>query len=197
MKKRFNVLAIIAVVTAALTLTGCGALMRTGMQALQKENPAPTVSTSTPSVSPTTTASKKAGPYNILDGLTTKEDGSILYFYGNDFMLAMPNNNWWDYEQIDDNSVKFYLVESKNAGYGGHLVTIRAYDMNDTSYENIPHYAVAGTGSQSGKRFVAIFPTDVQFDPGNATEASHYQELYNHVQKIGEGAANSPFATSN
>ncbi len=200
MKRRFNVFVIIVVFAAALTLTGCGALMRAGMQTMQKDNPAPSVSTTTPSAtpsSPTPTASKKSGPYNIMDGFTTKEDGSILYFYGNDFMLAMPNNNLWGYEQIDDNTVKFYLVESRNSGYGGHLVTIRAYDANDNSYENIPHYAVAGTGSQSGKRFVAIFPTDVQYDGGNSTEASHYRELYDHVRKIGEGAANSPFATSN
>ena len=200
MKRRLSVLAIGIVFAAALTLSGCGALMRAGMQTAQKDNPAPSVSTTTPSAtpaSPTTTPSKKTGPYNIMDGFTTKEDGSILYFYGNDFMLAMPNNNLWGYEQIDDNTVKFYLVESRNSGHGGHLVTIRAYDANDNSYENIPHYAVAGTGSQSGKRFVAIFPTDVQYDGGNSTEASHYRELYDHVRKIGEGAANSPFATSN
>ena len=82
-----------------------------------------------------------------------------------------------------------------DAGYGGRIVTIKAYDMDDDSYKNIPSYQVAGVGRNVNKRFIAIYPSDVQYDPNDATQAAEYKELYDHTRKISEGAANSPFYT--
>ena len=135
--------------------------------------------------------------YDITEGYQSKAEGSLVRLYFNDFQLVMPGNDKWSYEVSDDRqSVTFYLFSANQEGYGGKLVTIRAYDAGDTSYEKIPSWQVAGTGGNTGKRFVAIYPTDLQYNSNDSTQAADYQELYAHVRKIAEGMANSPLYTS-
>lgn len=134
--------------------------------------------------------------YDILQGLQIQRDGSALYMYGNDFLLSMPIDDDWEYVQNTKDSFSIIYIPGKNAGYGGHLVTIKAYDLNDTSYTNLPSYKIAGRGKNTNKVFVAIFPTDVQFDSNNKSQASRYQDLFEYVQKISDGAVNSPFQTA-
>ena len=133
--------------------------------------------------------------YDILEGLQIQKDGSALYLYGNDFMLIMPNDDDWAYEKTDNDTLRIYLVDAQESGYGGNLVTIKAYDLDDNSYEMLPSYSVAGVGRNVNKRFIAIFPTDVQWDHNDEDQEEDYRELYEHVHKIGEGAVNSPFRT--
>ena len=108
----------------------------------------------------------------------------------------MPNTDDWEYTQNGPDSFSIYMTEPRTEGFGGHLVTIKAYDLNDTSYEEIPYYHVAGVGQNVNKRFVAIYPTDVQFDSANSGQAARYRELLEYLEKIGEGAVNSPFQTA-
>ena len=79
---------------------------------------------------------------------------------------------------------------------GGKLVTIRAYDPDDKSYESLPDYHVAGTGPNTGKRFVAIYPTDLQCSTEYESVVIRYKDLKDYLFKIGEGAVNSPLRTS-
>ena len=134
--------------------------------------------------------------YDIMEGWEAMQDGSIMYLYGNDFMLMMPNTDDWEYRQESGDSFSIYMTEPRTEGFGGLLVTIKAYDLADDSYTKLPSYSVAGVGQNVNKRFVAIFPTDVQFDLENSAQTARYKELLDHVTKIGEGAANSPFQTS-
>lgn len=142
------------------------------------------------------TSSSSTSEYDILKGLQIQRDGSALYMYGNDFLLSMPIDDDWEYVQNDKDSFSIIYIPGKNAGYGGHLVTIKAYDPNDTSYTNLPSYRVAGKSKNTNKVFVAIYPTDVQFDSNNKSQAARYQDLYEYVQKISDGAVNSPFQTA-
>ena len=130
--------------------------------------------------------------FDILDGYEIKKDGSVRYIYGNDFMLTMPDGDDWEIEPIDDDSFKIYLKQAKEDGYEGDLVTIKAYDMDDDSYMDLPSYHVAGIGRNVDKRFVAIYPTDARWNSLDSEQADRYKELQEHLQKIGEGAANSP-----
>ena len=140
--------------------------------------------------------SSSSSEYDILEGLQIQRDGSALYMYGNDFLLSMPIDDDWEYVQNDKDSFSIIYIPGKNAGYGGHLVTIKAYDSNDTSYTNFPSYRVAGRSKNTNKVFVAIFPTDVQYDSNNKSQAARYQDLFEYVQKIDENAVNSPFQTA-
>ena len=136
--------------------------------------------------------------YDITKGmmLQASEDGSIEYMYFNDFLLVMPNNSKWGWEQTDKNTIKFFLFSAQQEGYGGHLVTIRAYDLDDNSYEQLPSYHIAGVGKNVGKRFIAEYPTDVQWNGQDAEQDADYRDLESYLQKIGEGAVNSPFQTA-
>ena len=142
---------------------------------------------------PTTEA---AGDYDIAEGMELVESGSELLLYGNDFLLIMPNNDKWGYEQTSTDCLQIYLKAARDDGFGGNLVSIMAFDPEDTTYEEFPSYSIAGTGQNVNKTFIALFPTDVQFNPEDADQQADYEELYNHVQKIAEGMADSPFQTA-
>lgn len=135
--------------------------------------------------------------YNIMDGFmkNASEDGSVAYMYFNDFLLTMPNNDKWSMEDGKD-YVTIYLWAAQQEGYGGRLVTIRAYDLNDNTYEQLPSYHVAGVGKNAGVRFIAEYPTDVQWNTNDATQDADYRDLQAYLQKIGEGAVNSPLQTA-
>ena len=151
-------------------------------------------SASTSETTETTTAS--ADDYDIMSGFELQEYGSELLLYGNDFLLIMPNDDDWGYEKLSPTSLEIYLKDAREDGLDGHLVTIMAFDPDDTSYEDFPEYAVAGHGPNCGKTFIALFPTDVQYNMEDEDQAEDYEELSTHVHKIAEGMANSPFQTA-
>ena len=166
-----------------------------------------TVATTTASTTTATTAATTAatiaattqasGVYDIKKGMETKtsSDGSIAYLYFNDFMIVMPNNDKYSFDASGD-SVTFYLWAAQQEGYGGELVTIKAYDINDDSYKNLPSYSDAGIGQNVNKRFIAIFPTDAPWNTNDATQTADYKDLSEYLHKIGAGAVNSPMVTS-
>lgn len=119
-------------------------------------------------------------------------DGKEQYMYFNDFLLVLPNDSDIGFEGKGD-SVDILCIPAKNEGYAGKLVTIRAYDMNDDSYKNLPNYHVAGVGQNVHKRFIAIYPTDLQFGPNSKAK---YDELHDIVYRIQEGSADSPLQTA-
>ena len=138
------------------------------------------------------------GTYGILDNLWENNANGITYLYGNDFLLTMPNNSEWGYEQTAADSFRIFYVPTRDNGIkeGGVLVTIKAYDENDNSYTDLPmEYHVAGVGQNTGKRFIAIYPSDVQYNFDNEEEKAGYLDMLHYLEKIGEGAVNSPFQT--
>ena len=193
MKKHNKLLVImLALIMSVMTLlAGCGG----GGQETTEPTEEPKVEETTTEGQTTTSTSN----YNIMEGFEEKanDDGSIKYLYFNDFMIVMPGNDKWGYEAAPDNqSVTFYLKSARDSNMGGNLVTIRAYDINDNSYEGLPSYSVAGVGGTTNMRFVAQFPTDVQWDGSDAQQDADYRDLSDYVHKIGEGAVNSPVATA-
>ena len=54
----------------------------------------------------------------------------------------------------------------------------------------LPSYSVIG--EKNGKMYVAEYPSDVQFDTADEKAAADYQAVYEEVNKIKEGAADSP-----
>ena len=199
MKKynRYPVIMLALIMAVMTLLAGCGGGSSTQETEPQEE---PKTEESAPAVAEETgTETPAAGSYDIMDGFEkkTNDDGSVEYLYFNDFMLVMPGNEKWSYEASPDKqSVTFYLYSAQQEGYGGRLVTIRAYDIDDSSYETLPSYSVAGVGGKTNKRFIAEFPTDVQWNGQDSTQDADYRDLSGYLHKIGEGAVNSPLATS-
>ena len=141
-------------------------------------------------------ATESTGGYDIMEGSQLVENGSELLLYGNDFLLVMPNNDKWGYEQTSEDCLEIYLKSARDDGYGGNLVSIMAFDPEDTTYEEFPDYSIAGKGQNVNKTFIALFPTDVQFNPEDSEQEADYNELLTHVKKIAEGMADSPFQTA-
>lgn len=139
-----------------------------------------------------------AGDYDISKGFAkeTNSDGSIEYLYFNDFMMTMPGNEKWSFE-MKGNTVTFYLFSAQQEGYGGKLVSIIAYDLNDDSYKQLPSYHEAGITTNSNVRLIAEYPTDVQWNHSDASQEADYKDLQAYLQKIGAGAGavNSPLQT--
>lgn len=139
-----------------------------------------------------------ASDYDVEKGFKkeTSDDGSMDYLYFNDFVIAMPHNDKWGYE-TNGNEVSFFLLAAQQGDFGGRLVTIKAYDADDNSYEQIlVPYQVAGVGKNVNKRFVAIYPSDVQYDFNDEQQTADYMELFDYLKKIKEGASDSPLQLS-
>lgn len=107
------------------------------------------------------------------------------------FTIYLPEDADWSYEVINKNTVSLYYEPARKSGNGGLLVSIEAYDWGDNSYENLPSYTIAGVSEK--KKYIAIFPTDVQFD---SKQAAGYNTMFKYVQRIdynGKDADNNPF----
>lgn len=187
-QKKYLILMLAMLMSVSMLLAGCGG----------NAGPDPQEEVNTEENQDDSRTAESVSGYNIMEGFEelTNDDGSIKYLYFNDFMMVMPGSGKWSCEPAEDGqSVTFYLDSAKDGGYGGRLVTIAAFDINDDSYKNLPSYSVAGTGSSTNMRFVAEFPTDVQWNGEDPEQDADYRDLSDYVHKIGEGAVNSPLTT--
>lgn len=136
--------------------------------------------------------------YDILSNVQRQNGTNNLAWLGSDyFLLSVPSSLSWHWEQIDSCAFSLYYTPAQEAGYGGHLVTIRAYPLGDTSFQDAPSWALAG--QTDTLQYVAFFPTDVQFDPDDTVQASEYCALLSYLQKIETkaGTCESPFTCEN
>lgn len=134
--------------------------------------------------------------YDIAEGLEINEiDEDTLELKGNGFTLTMPNTGTWSYRENENThqSLDLYYLTADETGYDGGFLTIMAMDLDDTSYEDFPAYTIAGENAKLGKRFIAMFATDVRFDPEDATQANEYKFLSDYVHTIDASSPSSPF----
>lgn len=117
-------------------------------------------------------------------------------FFGNDyFQLYLPADVGWDYESVDSQTVRFFMTDAKNGGFGGTFLTIEAFDWGDNGYEDWPACRVAGVSGE--KKYVALFPTDLQYDPQSEEQMTAYQRLRDLVERIGPESPDNPFIVLN
>ena len=131
-----------------------------------------------------------SGDYDIASNLQLAGGGDEKVIDTDHFTITLTHGSSWDYTVDSKTSVTIYNVAAKEANYGGRLVSIKAYDPADKDYEMFPSYSVIG--EKDGKVYVAEYPSDVQFDPSDEQAAADYQAVYEEVNKIREGAADSP-----
>ena len=131
-----------------------------------------------------------SGDYDIASNLQLAGGGDEKAIDTDHFTITLTHGSSWDYTVDSKTSVTIYNVAAKEANYGGRLVSIKAYDPADKDYEMFPSYSVIG--EKDGKVYVAEYPSDVQFDPSDEQAAADYQAVYEEVNKIREGAADSP-----
>ncbi len=130
-----------------------------------------------------------SGSYDIARNIGVGYD-KTEYLYSDYFTLNMPDFPCdWDYEVYGKTSVQIVHYPSRDAGCGGNVVSIMAYDKDDDSYKMLPHYTVAGESKD--KIYIACFPTDVQFSP--ETEKG-WRQLSEFFQDIDESNPDNPFS---
>ena len=130
-----------------------------------------------------------SGEYDIARNIGVGYD-KTEFLYSDYFVLNMPDfPSDWGYEVYGKTSLEIFHYPSRDAGYGGNVVSIMAYDKDDDSYNILPHYTVAGESKD--KIYIACFPTDVQFSP--ETEKG-WRQLSEFFQQIDVNDPDNPFS---
>ncbi len=179
-KTKTIIAAILMSLTLMLVMTACGS----------KEEPAeePATDTQTEEQAPT---DETADDYDIAANLKLMGDPDGVKIVDTDhFTLTLPLGGTWDYDYDSKTSITFYNIAGREADCGGRLFSLVAYEPDDTSYENLPHYSVVGEAG--GKVYVAEYPSDVQADIEVEEHMEQYQTVYAEVSKIESKAADSP-----
>ena len=134
-------------------------------------------------------ALSKTAAYDIARNIGVGYD-KTEFLYSDYFVLNMPDfPSDWDYEVLSKTAFQIFHYPSRDAGCGGNVVSIMAYDKDDDSYEILPHYTVAGESRD--KIYIACFPTDVQFS--RETEKG-WRQLSEFMQQIDVDDADNPFS---
>ena len=128
--------------------------------------------------------------YDIASNLQLAGGGDEKALDTDHFTITLTHGSSWDYTEDSRTSITIYNVAAREANCGGRLVTIKAYDPADKDYEMLPSYSVIG--EKNGKMYIAEYPSDVQFDPSDEQAAADYQAVFEEVNRIREGAADSP-----
>ena len=105
------------------------------------------------------------------------------------FKVTLPNGDSWDYEVVSPTQITFYNKAARKAKMGGTLFNLEVFDLDDESYDMVPSAVV---GEKDGKKIVAVFTSDVQYDVENEDAAKEYMDVYDVVQTISDDEAKSP-----
>jgi len=133
------------------------------------------------------------GEFDISANIQFQASQGYALLINNYFSVCLPALPEWDVEVIDKETLSFYYPPAADAGFGGHFLTIKAFDLNDYSYEDFPAWSLAGVDAE--KQYVAIFPTDVQYDPDSSVQMSEFNTLYSAAREIdcSSGSDYNPF----
>lgn len=105
------------------------------------------------------------------------------------FEVTLPNGASWDYEVVGPTEIRFFNKAAKEAELGGTLFTLEAFEPDDESYDMVPNAVI---GEKDGKKIVAVFTSDVQYDIQDEAATKEYMEVYDVVQTISDDASKSP-----
>ncbi len=128
--------------------------------------------------------------YNIASNLKETVSEGTKTIETDYFTLTLSLPDTWNFEQDSSTSITFYNITGRDAGCGGKLLTLIAFEPEDDSYKGFPHYSVVG--ESGGKVYIADYPSDVQADMEVEEHMKQYETVYAEVNKIEAKAADSP-----
>lgn len=119
-----------------------------------------------------------------------KRKGKSVYRVS-DFSLKLPNS--WKNNYIvkktgkkrKNSYVAFYAKKCYKKNKLGWLFSIARY--KDESYQELPAYELVG--KWNGFNYVAVYPTDVQFEGTSKAATKQYQKLSKSVEKVARSIA--------
>lgn len=144
--------------------------------------------------------------YDIRDGLKTECSDGIAYIKTAYFCLYFDemdySNNLWSWNtKGPKDAISFYYAGADGDENEGLVMTIRAYDLEDSTYKSFKDYEgydyqIAGIGKN--KRYVVLFK-DNAYKADNAKKQKEYDSLVDYAHKIDsskKGKKNNPFVCS-
>ena len=180
MKKLNKIVCLLMALVLMIAMTACGSKKDSA------EEPAADTHTEDQAA-----ADETSDDYYIAANLKLMGDPEGVKIVDTDhFTLTLPLGGTWDYDYDSKTSITFYNIAGREADCGGRLFSLVAYEPDDTSYENLPHYSVVGEAG--GKVYVAEYPSDVQADVEVEEHMEQYQTVYAEVGKIEAKTADSP-----
>ena len=120
--------------------------------------------------------------YNIASGIKIRTSEGASYLETDHFSLYLPGDIPWEYEVVDNTTISIFYTPAKEDDFGGHVVTVKAYDWANDEYAELPAWSVAGLSNE--KKFIAVYPTDVQFNPDDSTQATEYGRLLKVAERM-------------
>ncbi len=97
------------------------------------------------------------------------------------FKLTLPDGATWDYEVNSPTDITFYNKAARKGGFGGNLFSLKVFEADDESYDVVPNAVV---GEKDGKKIVAVFTSDVQYDFNDDAAKDEYMKVYEVVHTI-------------
>lgn len=122
-------------------------------------------------LTPQTEAQKPS--FDLLDSLRMVNEEGFVKFDTKYFTMRLPADLKCAYTQIDPTSFSIFSTTVNQAdSTKGEVVTIKAYSIKDTAYNNLTNGQIIG--SNSFVVFVAFYPKDLQYNPEDMTQATDY-----------------------
>ena len=88
----------------------------------------------------------------------------------------------WHIEAVDSTTLVFSYSKALEAGYGGRVFTLEAFDWGDNAYADIPASFVAGLSED--KKYVVYLATDLQYDSGSPLQREQYAEMRSYAESL-------------
>lgn len=134
----------------------------------------------------TSSGTSSSAGYNIGEDMSLRlTDGTAVLSTAH-FTLVLPRaqveEGLWHIEQLNDTTIAFGYATAIEAGYGGRVFTLRAYDWGDNSYADIPASFVMGLSEN--KKYVGYLATDLQYDSGSSLQSEQYAELRSFAESL-------------
>ena len=178
-EKNKKLIGVVLAVSLMLTVVGCS----------NGENPADEQQPETQTEEQAAETTENAD-YDIASNLKQEDIGDEKLIDTDYLTIKLTHGSSWDYTIDSKTSITIYNIAANEANFGGRLVSIVAYDLDDKRYEMLPIYNIIG--EKNGRVYIAEYPSDVQFDPSDEQAAADYQAVFKEVNMIREGAADSP-----
>lgn len=111
-----------------------------------------------------------------------KADKNITVKVTSDYTLKLPGSWKGNYimKRNGKNSVSFYAKKCYKQKKAGWLFSIEK--CKDESYEDAPSYELVGRWGDYD--YVAMYPTDVQFEGATKSAAKQYRKMSKDVEKV-------------
>ncbi|MDO5541037.1 MAG: hypothetical protein Q4F83_13395 [Eubacteriales bacterium] len=118
----------------------------------------------------------------IAAGIKVRNTSSDSILETDVFELYLPLDIKWECEIVNENTLNFFYNRAKDAGYGGKFLTLKSYDWSANDYSDFPDWKIAGLSND--KKYVAVFPTDLQYDATDSVQKDEYSRLLSIVKRM-------------